>query len=674
MLFQTALRGLGRSWGLVFSVLLMVSLAVRASGSEGTLTLTPYPALGVADGRSTVTITAELRQSNGQLVPDGTQVLFDATLGTFRENSLSTVNGIVKGVLVAPSIVGISRITASAFSVNARATLELEFVDNRALLSSAMDYIEVLSDRYLMYSPESRILAAAGPDKGAKLRYRDIEIEADDLQLVVTNYTVRARRARLKLGKEVRDYDELNFVLNQRRGFGVTTYEGAIAKVYPYGRAFRVETEKRVRRGVVEIRSDGIAGYEKALIPGTFDLADLNESMTLIGSRKAVAFPHKEVQFHSASVYVDGNRVLRVPLYQISTNSSTPVLTDQFFNVTSNQLAINYPYYLSLKPGETSLLRFRAGTRYSSGVGAGRGVFLDYELRWNRGESMDGGFGLQGLGRSDWGVTTRQYWRFNDSTTLSVQLDFPANSSLFGNISLTRPFPGLQLAYNGNWGRSVRGSRFQNDQHYLTLEKDPIKVGKLPVRLFYGITGSTSNYVTASSRSSQSAFGITARARTLPLRLDRRSTLSASLRVGQLSGHNARDGLTISSTTTVSSSLNPSTTAVLTYDYLNDGFNAQYIGRHRVSSQLSWYRGAVSFSTFATKSLDIDRLNGYADLSYRFGPLWRLGSYFSLDRYRGSTFEDLSVVASYRLGVRDIGLSWSQRTKRLGIEIMGAGY
>ena len=66
-----------------------------------------------------------------------------------------------------------------------------------------------------------------------KLRFKDIEIEADDLQLKVPTYEVKARKAKLKFGKETRNYDELYFKLNQRKGVGITQYLTDTLKIVP---------------------------------------------------------------------------------------------------------------------------------------------------------------------------------------------------------------------------------------------------------------------------------------------------------------------------------------------------------------------------------------------------------------------------------------------------------
>src|SRR5687768_4123119 len=115
-----------RSLKLFISVLALALTGI-ALASTGVIKLTTYPAISVADARSTVTVTAEVRDLNGRLVPNGTQVLFEASMGNFREGLVSTVNGFARATLVSGSTAGIATVTASAIALNAKSTVEIEY-------------------------------------------------------------------------------------------------------------------------------------------------------------------------------------------------------------------------------------------------------------------------------------------------------------------------------------------------------------------------------------------------------------------------------------------------------------------------------------------------------------------------------------------------------------------
>ena len=71
------------SYGRVLAALLF-SLLIGPAFSAGSIRLYAKPSVAVADGTSTITIYAEVRGSDGNLVPDGTSVRFTSSLGSFR--------------------------------------------------------------------------------------------------------------------------------------------------------------------------------------------------------------------------------------------------------------------------------------------------------------------------------------------------------------------------------------------------------------------------------------------------------------------------------------------------------------------------------------------------------------------------------------------------------------
>src|SRR5688572_29335276 len=160
---------------LLFGLLLLAIVAFGHSfgfGGTATIRLSTFPSAAVADNRSTITVTAEVRDLNGRHVPNGTEVVFVANPGEFQESVVKTVDGYARAVYVAGAIPGMVKITASSYAFGATSQIELELVSDRSLLSSANEYIEVVAPQYLMYSMDLRLLGAAGPNKGVYLRYK----------------------------------------------------------------------------------------------------------------------------------------------------------------------------------------------------------------------------------------------------------------------------------------------------------------------------------------------------------------------------------------------------------------------------------------------------------------------------------------------------------------------
>jgi hypothetical protein len=125
---------------------------------------------------------------------------------------------------------------------------------------------------------------------------------------------------------------------------------------------------------------------------------------------------------------------------------------------------------------------------------------------------------------------------------------------------------------------------------------------------------------------------------------------------------------------TLSHRFSENVSTLVFYDYTQDGFNDKVVGRHRISAQLYMNPGRFSASIFGSKSLDVNRISLFGDASYRLGPLWRVAYQYTLDRFASTTFVDYTYILSYRIGWREVGLSWSLRNRRLGFMLLGATF
>lgn len=664
------------SRGVKFLITLGLLLAAAFCCAEnGTIQLSMLPTITVADGRSTVTISAYVRRPSGQPVPDGTQVVFSTNLGEIKDVPVvQTMNGVARVVLQTGTVPGTATIKASALSVGAITTSEIEFLSDRSLLSSANEYVEIVAPGYMMFSLDERILGAAGPNHGAKLRYREIEIEADDLQLNIPAYEVRAKKAKLKIGKFTHDFEELNLKLTMRKGVGTTTLvpttpiTATAIGTMPYFMA----TKTRV--GPAEIRSTGIDPLTGSFNTSQFQFADLSESTSLVSADKAVVFPQKKIQFQKAELVVGGVKVLKLPLYEVSLNTASNIVTDQIFSLNNSQVNINYPYYLELKPGLTSLVRFTTGEQYGRSSGVNHGMSLNYELNWNRGDEFDGGLSLNGMTGNNWDLNAHQYIRFGDQSTMTAFFDMPQGRSVFSSLNYGKQFTGFGLSVNGSTTQSIRGSRFNTNQMSMVVEKDPMRISGLPLRWSYGLNANTTNTTSSLSSRAQSTVGLHLRTQLIPRKLDKATQLNGYFTVTEQMAHNAVNGLSLQGSATLSRQFGSGASAVLTYDYFENGFSSGLMGKHQLSLSGNLEQGHFSGTMAANKALDLDKLSLFADLSYRLDDFWRLSYSYTLDRYLGNTYVDYTAALGYRIGLREIGLTFSARTKRFGIQLLGTGF
>ena len=665
-------------------LLLVLSLACAIAFADSSIRLSTFPAImAVADGRSTIRVKAEIRDQNGRNVPDGTRVLFSSTLGaTFREATVLTMGGTAFGTLIAGTQAGIATITVSALSGEVSpATINFEFVSDRSQLSSANEYVEVVSPVHLQYAADSQIVEASGINGGVSLRYRDLSLTADDLQYSIQTYELRARKVKLKMGKFTKDFDELYLRLKDRIGFGTTTFKAKRADsivTQGSGLAFVRKGDKDFvslppdedRYGLVEVSRTGIAQpVAHGGQAGLFGFQTLVHSPSTISARKVIIFPHRKVQFQKASIYVAGEKVMSIPLYEYSLSNATPLVTEQMLAINNSQIEANYPYFLSLRPGETSLLRLRTGNQYGRANTTNTGVFLDYELNWDHGDDLQGSFIFSGIGRDDWTAGVNQYWRIDDRTSMSAQLFTPTGRSYFGSASASHQFNGFSMSANADVSRTIEGIQYTASNYSMTLAKDPIKVGKQPFRIYLELT-ETSSYNQLIGQT-QSGVGARARIQSLPLPIDKRTNVVTSLTTSYLVGRNELHGLQYQASTALNHRFSNSLNSTLTYNYTRDGFNEYAIGQHEMVLQSNFNSGHTTMSLVGSKSLDLDRSTLFADLGYRFSKLWRIKAGYTYDRYLNTKYIDYDYGFTYRMGWREVGLIWAEQTKRIGFQFLG---
>ena len=664
-----------------------LGLVVAQAFADSSIRLTAFPVVGVvADGRSTVTLTAEIRDSNGRAVADGTRVTWDCPGATFRESVTATIGGFARGVMIAGTTPGEANVTVTSLSGDCSpTTIKYLFAASRDDLTSAKEYVEVVSNGYLQYTPgqdDQRILGAAAPNNGVTLRYRDITVTADDLQYSLNDYVVRARKATLRMGGLTKTFDQLFLRLHQHSGYGIATVKSKRSNsIVSQGIGFafvnqddsgRVSPSKEFDRfGPVGFNRTEVFPVDAAP-PNFFAFTDQGHSPSSVSAKKAIVFPRRMIQFQKAEIYIAGSRVLKIPLYEYDLTQTSPLVTEQMLAVSDSQVQVNYPYIISMKPGQTALVRFRTGDEYGRGFSTDHGAFLDYELSWDRGDEMQGGLTFSGIGRNDWAVGINQYLQLDPKTTLSAQVLTPSGQSFFGTANASHQFEGFSASLNGDASRTLQGIQYTTSDYSATVAKDPIKVGALPMRLTYELTatGSSNQLI----NESQHGEGARLRTQSLPLVLDSNTTLVASFTSSYLVGNNELHGIQYLGTASFSHKISSSSSAIFTYNFTRDGFNERAVGEHQVTSQFFVNRGNTNFSILGSKSLDIQRDTVFGDLSYRLNKLWRLRSSYTLDNYLNTTYRDYSFSFGYKLGWREVGLIWTQRTQRIGLQILGATF
>jgi hypothetical protein len=144
--------------------------------------------------------------------------------------------------------------------------------------------------------------------------------------------------------------------------------------------------------------------------------------------------------------------------------------------------------------------------------------------------------------------------------------------------------------------------------------------------------------------------------------------------VGGYSGTNLASPFTQQATMSLTTAFSNGIYLQTNYDYVFDGITDLALGRHRLSADAYFNRGAFTVHAFAAKSLDVQRLNASMQFNYRMSSLWRVNYGYYLDQYLGDSYLDQTVIVAYRLGFREIGISYSSRRNRIGLELLGTTF
>lgn len=636
--------------------LMLFVASMPAFGQAGSVRLTAYPEAAVADGRSIILLTAECYRRDGKPVPDGTTVFFNATLGQFREQIVKTEGGAARATLIAGSVPGVSKITATVEGGVGTGEIQVLFVGDQKELLNISEFVEVAGSEYLGYAVETNIMAASGVRGGASVRYRFCTIVADDLQVDCSTLVVVARNAIVSYGSTSFEYVQAQINIRSGEGAAMARREGELTAV-------------QFKRGE-EIPLD------RPVSPSTFQFADLSASQLVIVASSAWFYPGERIQFRRANFYVEGERAFTLPLYSHAVFGSAASLSDNLFGIRDGKFYVDVPYYYTLTPETEGALKLRTQRRYGRGIGASSGLFMDLEHAYRGKNRSSGQFTTAGLLRSDWGANWRHYQPIGTDSQLYLYLDSPSHTGLFGSVNWNKQWTALSTGLSLSGGRQWSGSRSSSQRAEIYIATMPRPVADLPLRFSMSINAGTSvTQTTGAPRIRRDGIGVRSRLQSIPWRIGNGGSLSSALSFGRYFGNTGIQSWETLFTATYSGYLGGLGTIMLGYDFSQDPLSSTVLGKHRLTANLySNYSGRIYVSGYLARGLDVPATTLIGDASYRLADLWRIGVGITWTEYSNSRFNDYYLTLGYRIGLRELALSWSRATQRLSIDILAASF
>jgi len=650
---------------------LLLSLPYCAFGARGgppTIVLSTSRFAILSDGRDSAEIIAEVRDSSGRYVADGTVVTFSTNLGVFADGGPVTRTETRSGtarVRLRSQQKGTATVTASVAGGGFQ-RLDILISDDPADTFQGNAYIAVQASGALIYAAAERILEAttrAGPPEGAErvgaqLSYRNVEMRAERLQLDCASNTVRASGpVKLTRGKRSLECVRLYYNLMSGKGYAV------------------VEEGARLVPVIIEGQELQVTPSETGVAPKFFEMADLADAKLIITARQVLVFPGDKLQFRRPRFYEDGAHLFTLAFYSLPLYS-TQLFSEQFLSLGTQGVALDLPLYYDMTPVSRGLFRVKYGERYASAYATRPGFAMDLLQSYNSsstGRRYSGEFGFTGLTRGDWGFRWTHSHEFGSDTLTGLHLDFPQHRSVFGAFNLNQRLGGLRFGLNASANTTLRSPSFSGNNADVYLETAPVRVARSGTFYTLGANASTRRTRSVGMRDYTLSEGVQARIFTPSIRLDSLTTLSNALSVGHVWSKGGQSGASVYASANLSRSLGGSRMLQLGYDFVQQPAGS-YEGKHRLGLSTGMMENRWGLYLYHTYMLDTGALSLISDVYYGIAPRWMLGVSASIQRYAESSYSDFIFSLSRTLGGRDLVLSYSTFNHRIMLDLQATRF
>jgi invasin-like protein len=634
-------------------LLALLSLTAAAFGSNGSLALRATPEVVRADGHSTTTITAEVRDSGGGIVPDGTPVHFTTTTGQI-DAVAPTVGGRARATFTSDALAGVAQV--SAFAGTASATISVRMAEDPNALTPRSRVLTV-HGKYVAYSESLGVLEAIGD---ARLTWKDQTITAQAVQADLFNHVIRAQdgvRIETKKSKKSVTGDRLALDMT---GDVATLIGGDTRQVLDF------------------LSLAPLAG--KRISPNPLEWADLNNSDVLWVAEEAIAVPGQKVQLRKAAAFLGGQRVLRLPYHEVSLAGGLSPQGQSYVGVGSEGLTVDLPYVLKMSPSESTSLHLQRGNR--SGFGW-YGTNPDWQLNLERQYGLPGATeGMVSLGwgtAGDYGLHWNHTQQLAKGTQAYALLESPRFQDLYSNLNLSRQGRLGTLGLNISAQKvQARGLSRTIDLNASTAPHPLAGTGlklSLESRVYDSrggdyVTFDGKQYVVAPSFSRELGVRLTP----AMLKLGR-GGLSSWVSLRQVWGSRDQSGFGLAGALAFNHPIGKMGGLSLNYSYNRFPGNTFYgtAGRQNLSASLRLApTRRLSMGVFGSVGLDSPTRTMNANATYSFGPLWRLEVQQTAYSFPNLSESDLQFGLSRALGQRDLKVYWSTLRRRIMFEV-GSG-
>ena len=648
-------HNLMRAIAVLVITLSLVLLTARQEAFESfTVWLRANPQAIAADSISSTTISAEVVDGTGKHVPDGTQVEFTTSLGII-ERTATTVAGVARARLESGSTTGAAIVSAVVASGQAVGRLNVAFLTPGTEISSE-SFISVESDKHLGYDVNRRLVDAAG---GVRIRSRGLTIDAEEAQINVSSNILRAAG---RLGGQ-----DITISLGNKKVtasalyLDFTTMSGVLLTPAADG------AKRMVFRGYdlfVQLDTDPSENFTLGFEPVT-------ESSMFIKARSLLIRPGQEIKIKRASFYVDGEKVLSIPLHVVPLQSKFGGM-DRVLTYGTDGLRLDLPLYYSLSANGTGALRIKHSepTQWGYYTAGQSGWQADIEQDYNFGASTDGSFTLNRITSGEWGASWSHRVDLGNNSQVYSFLDFPSHKDIYSTVDYRRAFKDYTAAIY------FRGNKIQDqDGQYSTSFNIQSRTKPLIGNAVSYALSTHVSYANQLAGSDRIGSGLGLQLYGKSMQFSHADSLSTSMTISQDWGGGS-----------------PGTSA-----YANAGYmrTLGMVGQMGLNYTYAWGSGANAFSSqrlsadlslrpltkwdsriYVTRGLDDKSTSAFGDFNYTFMPDVAAGDREHLSKLHGNPEQQLfrqpvHPHEDHRRRQRATGLVHRRETLQAGIQPSG---
>ncbi len=633
-----------RALSISLAVILLAScIPVAGAPSTYTMWLKAHPQAIVADGRSETTISAEVRDANGQSVPDGTTVDFTSSIGTI-ERTARTVAGVARARLQSTVTVGTAMVSAVATTGNAVAQLRVDFLEPGTEMFDE-SFITVSSKKYLGYDAGGGVVDSAG---GVVIAHRGLTIIAEEAQIDVKSNVMRAKCkmgvSNIVIRRESKrvEASAVYYDFNSMTGVLLTPASEGAQRMTFRGRDLFVQP---ATEDIDQRRS--------------MDYKPVTECSMFVKCASLVIRPGEEIKFKRAVFYMDGTKMLSVPLYVMNLKGGSSG-TSQMLSYGTDGIRMDLPFYYSLTPTSTGAVRLRRSEPGGWGYYSGRpGWQLDLEQDYNSGGSTEGAFVLNRItSADDWGARWTNRKEFNNNSQVYTYVDFPSHRSLYGSMNYSRSMPHYTLSVNGRANKLVGVPGSIASDAYIQSRPKPLMGGALS----YSVTSKV-------SMDSRNSFGTGAGLQLFgkPVKMGALGSMNTSLIAARNWG--PYDGSTLTANMGLYRTFSNAGGFGLDYSYAWGSGGISTYSQHRLSANFSLFPSSKwSAYAYATAGITDHSVSAFGSMSYNVASTWRLGLLGTYQKFGTYRYPDAEFVLAKGIGKQEVDLIWSNSTRRFRVE------